>query len=106
YLTKSIEVLIKNDLVNESWVIYRSLLDRLVYLIHLRNTDQFQSFDDWSFRLKYEYNNNAKSDETIRQYQPKIKFTPDDENKARYKKLIKEKPKFNKPDPKTVLKNE
>ncbi len=38
----------------DCWIIHRALLDRLFHLRALNDNDQFDLFDDWSFKMQHE----------------------------------------------------
>ena len=46
----------------DCWVVHRSLLDRLFHLHALNDNDQFDLFEDWSFKMQYEAANRLRSD--------------------------------------------
>lgn len=104
-LLRAIEVLFEKRQFNQAYIVFRSLLDRLVYLYYLHDNNLFDQFEEWTFIKVYEHRNNAKADERFRRVlnDPLFKSTPDESN--RYSALKKKEVKWEKPDPKTVLKS-
>lgn len=104
-LLKSIDILRKQGAYNEGWILYRSLVERLVYIYYLTENDCFDLFDNWSFIKKYEYRNNARADEKFKNIllDPNFKVKPEEPKK--YKKLKESNIKWDKPDPYLILKS-
>ena len=50
----------------DCWIIHRALLDRLFHLHNLNDKDQFDLFDDWSFKMQYEAANRLPSDPALK----------------------------------------
>jgi len=101
----SIGKLYRQDSYNDGWVLYRSLIDRLVYIYYLTDNDLFDQFEDWTYIQKYEYRNNVRADEKFKRIlnDPGFNVERNESNKYR---LLKEKgTRWVKPIPKTVLKN-
>lgn len=105
-LVKSIELTFKEGLYNESWILYRCLLDRYIYLIYLSKNELHDSFKDWSRIEGYEYLQNAKSDELFNEIKKDPRFNFTVEQSKTYFKLKKQLNTFRKPDPKSELKSE
>lgn len=104
-LVKSIELVNKEGLYNEGWILFRCLLDRYIHLIYLSRNELHKEFKDWSMIEGYEYMQNAKSEELFPDIKndPRFKFT-----KEQSKSYFEEKKrinKFRKPDPKAELKS-
>ena len=81
----------------DCWIIHRALLDRLFHLHVLKNNDQFDLFDDWSFKMQYEAANRLRSDPALK---GQTKGLVDDlatEHKARYQRLLENPPDWRRP---------
>lgn len=81
----------------DCWIIHRALLDRLFHLRALNDNDQFDLFDDWSFKMQYEAANRLRSDPDVK---GQLKGLVDDlttEQKARYQQLVKAPPDWRRP---------
>ncbi len=104
-LLRSIEKLHSEKQFNQAWILFRSLLDRLVYLYYLNDNNLYEAFDDWTFIKVYEQRNNAKADERFKETlaDPLFKSTP--EESQRYALLKKQNVGWFKPNPKDVLKS-
>ncbi len=81
----------------DCWVIYRCMLDRLFHLNQLVENDEFEVFDDWSFKKQYEMRSNVRGDSL---YKSRLlsefwKDTP--EQKSRMQKLQANKPEWKRP---------
>ncbi len=81
----------------DCWILHRSLLDRLFHLRALNDNDQFDLFDDWSFKMQCEAANRLRSDP---EFKGQIKELVDDlttEQKMRYQRLVKNSPNWRRP---------
>lgn len=81
----------------DCWIIHRALLDRLFHLHALNNNDQFDVFDDWSFKMQYEAANRVRSDPALA---GQLKGLVDDlttEQNARYQRLVENAPAWRRP---------
>ncbi len=82
---------------SDCWILHRSLLDRLFHLRALNDNDQFDLFDDWSFKMQCEAANRLRSDP---EFKGQIKELVDDlttEQKMRYQRLVKNSPNWRRP---------
>src|SRR5205085_9718786 len=104
-LLRSIETLFNQQQFNQAYILFRSLLDRLVYVYYLHDNNCFEKFEEWSFIKSYEHRNNAKADERFKKVldDPLFKSIPTESR--RYSELKAKNVTWEKPDPKTVLKN-
>src|ERR1700683_1093133 len=50
----------------DCWIIHRALLDRLFHPHALNDNDQFELFDDWSFKMQYEAAGRLRSDPALK----------------------------------------
>lgn len=105
-LVKSIELTFVNELYNESWILYRCLLDRYLYLRYLKKNNLYTSFKDWSYVKGYEYLQNAKSNECIENVKNDPRFRFSKEQSRNYSEIKNKLNKFRKPDPKLEFKDE
>lgn len=103
-LLKSILLLSQSNAYNDGWILYRSLVERLVYIYYLTEKDYFELFDEWSFIKKYEYRNNARADEKFKHILLDPNFQVKSEESNKYNKLKAKNIKWKKPDPSLILK--
>jgi len=103
-LLRTIDLLYTIEQYNEGWILYRSLIDRLVYLYYLIDNNKFIEFDEWTFLKLYEYRHNAKVDERFKRLlnNPKFKTKKGDGNT--YKEIKKKNLKWEKPNALDILK--
>ena len=83
----------------DCWILHRALLDRLFHLYDLNQKDQFEVFDDWSFKMLYEAAGRLRSDPDLK---GKIDGLVEDltpERKSRYHRLVKDPPNWHRPKP-------
>jgi hypothetical protein len=104
-LLKSIYQVYSNDLYNEGWILFRALLDRLVYIYYLKDTNKFDEFEEWTFINKYEHTSNARSDERFKKVLVNNNFKINKEQTKIYYEYKKKNTKFVIPDAETVLKS-
>jgi hypothetical protein len=60
--TQSIYSVWKGGSEQDAWILHRSLLDRLLHLHHLGETDSFSDFEEYSFLSMYEARHQLLSD--------------------------------------------
>jgi hypothetical protein len=88
----------------DCWIIHRALLDRLFHLYDLNQKDQFDVFNDWSFKMLYEAAGRLRSDPDL---QGQIDGLVDDlteERKNRYRRLAENPPAWRRPKAEDVAK--
>lgn len=68
--TQSIFAVWKSGSEQDSWILHRSLLDRLIHLHHLGETDGFADFDEYSFLSMYEARHQLLSDPDMKSKAP------------------------------------
>src|ERR1035437_2675784 len=81
----------------DCWILHRALLDRLFHLDDLNQKNEFDVFNDWSFKVLYEAADRLRSDSTLK---GKTKGLVEDltpERKARYHRLVKNAPAWRRP---------
>lgn len=103
-LLTSIEKLYEQKLFNEGWILFRSLVDRLVYIYYLSDHDLYNNFDDWTYIQKFKLRNDIRADERFNRVlkDPLFNIKRNESNKNR--KLKEKEIKWNKPNPRLVLK--
>ncbi len=50
----------------DCWILHRALLDRLFHLDELSQKNQFDEFNDWSFKMLYEAAGRLRSDSALK----------------------------------------
>lgn len=103
-LLKAIDVLFIIEQYNEGWILYRALIDRLVYVHYLLNNNKFIEFDEWTFVKLYEYRHNAKVDERFKRLLRNPKFKTKKGETSTYESF-KARLNWQKPNPQNVLKS-
>jgi hypothetical protein len=84
---KGITILIENKNISDCYMLYRCILERMFYLRYLKNNNCYKEFDDWSFKVQYEMNNNLFSDKDMK-IKPEIEdCKPTIEENKRYNEL-------------------
>lgn len=104
-LVNSIELTYNNKLYNESWILYRCLLDRFIYLTYLSKDNLHEQFKDWSFIKGYEYIQNAKSEESTKNVKTDPRFKFSRAQSKSYFDAKKQNNNFAKPKPEIELKS-
>lgn len=101
---KTIDLLFCVEKYNEGWILYRSLIDRLVYLYYIIDNNNFIEFDEWTFVKLYEFRHNAKVDGRFKRLllNPKFKTPKGDTNTY---KEYKGRLNWVKPNPLDILKS-
>ena len=88
----------------DAWILFRSLLDRLIYIEHLGKNDLWRDFNNISFKLQYEYQNKIRSDTDFPGKIDKKDYELTKSQRQRYSEIVKMEINWNRPDPKAVLK--
>lgn len=86
----SIHLLWKSGNIQDCWILYRTLIDRLFHLSALAEKNEFEVFEKWSFIQQFEYTNRVRSDPQFNSRIEAKDFSLSKENKERYSKLKKE----------------
>jgi len=81
----------------DCWIIHRALLDRLFHLHALNDRDQFDLFDDWSFKMQYGAANRVRSDPALKGQLNGLVDELTVERKARYARLVENCPDWRRP---------
>ena len=102
--TQNIFALWKAGSDQDAWILHRSLLDRLLHLHHLDETDGFSDFEEYSFLSMYEARRQLLSDPDMRDKVPPSLKELQKSNKARYDKIAAKQTRWHRPKPKDVAK--
>lgn len=81
----------------DCWILHRALLDRLFHLYDLNQKDQFDVFNDWSFKMLYEAANRLRSDPDLKGQIDGLVEDLTQERKSRYQRLVKNPPDWRRP---------
>jgi hypothetical protein len=81
----------------DCWILHRGLLDRLFHLYDLNQKDQFEVFDDWSFKMLYEAAGRLRSDPDLKGQIDGLVEDLTLERKSRYHRLVKDPPNWRRP---------
>lgn len=102
--TQSIFAVWKAGSEQDAWVLHRSLLDRLLHLHHLGETDGFLAFEEYSFLSMYEARHQLLSDPVMRsKVSPSLRELQRS-NEARYDEIAAKQPRWHRPKPEDVAK--
>jgi hypothetical protein len=81
----------------DCWILHRALLDRLFHLYDLNQKDQFDVFNDWSFKMLYEAAGRLRSDPSQKGQIDGLVEELTQERKSRYHRLVKIPPDWRRP---------
>jgi Family of unknown function (DUF5677) len=81
----------------DCWILHRALLDRLFHLHDLHKRNQFDVFEDWSFKEQYEAAGRLRGDPELKGYVEELVEKQTPERKARYKNLVNNPPVWRRP---------
>ncbi len=103
--TQSIFAVWKAGSEQDAWILHRSLIDRLLHLHYLGETDGFSDFDEYSFVSMYEARQQLLSDPDMRTKVPDTLKELQRRNKARYDAIVaKHSPRWRRPQAEDVAK--
>ena len=88
----------------DAWILHRSLIDRLLHLHHLAETDGFSDFDDYSFLSLYEARNQLLCDPDMGKQVPASLKELQKRNKVRYDLIASKLPRWRRPKAADVAK--
>jgi hypothetical protein len=88
----------------DAWILFRSLLDRLLHLHHLGKTDGFSDFDDFSFFSMYQARQQLLSDPDMKGKLPNSLKELQKANKAWYDLLAAKQSRWRRPKAEDVAK--
>lgn len=86
-LLKSINREYLSESYNEGWILFRALVDRLIYIYHLKENDKFDEFEEWTFIKKFEYTSKVRADEKFSRVLRDKNFNITRQNANRYREL-------------------
>jgi len=89
---------------HDCWILLRCMLDRLFHLKFLKREDSYKLFEKWSFKKKYEYMLLLKQQENDPTILSSDFFNVIEEEKERYRDVVKENPKWKRPNIKDFTK--
>lgn len=102
--TQSIFAVWKAGSEQDAWILHRSLLDRLLHLDHLDETDGFSDFEEYSFLSMYEARHQLLSDADMTSKVPPSLKELQKSNKARYDEIAAKRSRWRRPKPEDVAK--
>ncbi len=102
--TQSIFAVWKAGSEQDAWILHRSLLDRLLHLHHLGETDGFSGFEEYSFLSMYEARHQLLSDPDMRSKAPPSLKELQKSNKARYDEIAAKQSRWHRPKPEVAKK--
>lgn len=82
---------------SDCWILHRALLDRLFHLYDLNQKDQFDVFNDWSFKMLYEAAGRLRSDPGLKGQLDGLVEDLTQEDNSRYHRLVKNPPDWRRP---------
>jgi len=88
----------------DAWILHRALLDRLIHLRHLADTDGFEAFEAHSFMSMYEMRHQLLSDPDMRHKAPESLKELQKADRPRYDALSQQ-PRWKRPRPAAVAKS-
>jgi hypothetical protein len=89
----------------DCWILHRCLLDRLFHLWELEQTDEFDTFEAWSFLEQYKAINRVRSDQEFNGSVASKLFELTTEQKQRAQQLAKAPPVWHRPKAEDVAKS-
>jgi hypothetical protein len=95
--TQSILAVWKAGSEQDAWILHRTLVDRLLHLHYLSDTDSFQSFEDYSFVSMFEARQRLLSEPLMRSKIPIGLKGLQEANKARYDQRSDTKSRWRRP---------
>jgi hypothetical protein len=104
YMLNSIKTLYISGEYSDCLILYRALIDRLLLLYYLVDTDSFKEFDDWSFKKIFEETTSAKNDPQLKKIANSIKYDETEYRIARYNRIKKEGIKWKRPKAEDIAK--
>lgn len=88
----------------DCWVLYRGILDRLFHLADLASKEEFELFNEWSFKRQYEDRNRIRSDKDFKSRLNPSFFEDTAEEKERYKAVSSKQLNWTRPEARSVAK--
>ena len=103
--TQSIFAVWKSGSEQDAWILHRSLLDRLIHLHHLGETDTFSSFEEHSFLSMYEARHKLLSDPDMREKVPSGLKELQSQDRPRYEAVSRAQRRWRRPKAEDVAKS-
>jgi Family of unknown function (DUF5677) len=103
--TQSIYAVWKAGSEQDAWILHRSLLDRLLHLHHLGETDGFAEFEEHSFQSIYEARHRLLSDPVVSWKAPPSLKDLQKKNRARYESISQKQLRWRRPKAEDVAKS-
>ena len=103
--TKSIYAVWKTGSEQDAWILHRSLLDRLLYLHHLGETDGFSDFEEHTFLSMYKARQQLLSDPDMREKVPPSLKELQKKDRPRYETLSRTQSRWRRPKAEEVAKS-
>ena len=94
----SIFILTNHNQYGESIILYRCLIERLLFLKYIIENNKYEEYDNWSFVKNYEQKNTAR---TFKKYNKNVSsdnLKSSKEDTLKYQNLKKNKPNWKEPD--------
>lgn len=102
--TQSIFAVWKAGSEQDAWILHRALLDRLLHLHHLSETDEFAKFEEFSFLSMYEVRHQLLTDPQMKSKVPPALKDQQREHKSRYDAISVKAGRWRRPKPEDVAK--
>jgi hypothetical protein len=102
--TQSIYAVWKAGSEQDAWILHRSLLDRLLHLHHLGETDGFLDFEEHSFLSMYEARDKLLSDPDMREKTPPSLKELQKKDRPRYESISQIQSRWRRPKAEEVAK--
>ena len=102
--TESIFAVWRAGTEQDAGILHRSLLDRLIHLRHLAETDGFEKFEEHSFMSLYEMRHQLLSDHDMRHKVPELLRELQRTNRSRYDQLQSQMLRWRRPKAEDVVK--
>jgi hypothetical protein len=103
-LLDSIILLYKRRYFDNTLILFRALIDRLIHVIYIENNDLYQDFRFETLISNFEHVSNARSNEEFKKLLKDPLFQISKEERQNYKQFKKSSKGWSKPDPKQILK--
>lgn len=102
--TQSIFAVWRAGSEQDAWILHRSLMDRLLHLHYLGESDGFLEFDDFSFRTLYEARNGLLSDSVFGKKVPPDLKSLQRRDRPRYDAIVLKKSQWRRPKAEDIAK--
>jgi len=102
--TESIFIVWKNGSEQDAWILHRALLDRLLHLHYLGETNEFSEFEEYSFLSMYEARHQLLSDPDMKNKLPPSLKEFQKSNRAKYHEIAQKESRWQRPKAETIAK--